>query len=766
MMVDSTQTFRRVRADGLVGSIALLTLATPAIWAQEAAQLEEIVVTAQKRAESAQDVPIAISVLGREDLDESGFDGFDSLSTLVPSLQIGNFGPVTFINMRGIGNENTTAGGDPGVALHYDGVYLGRPVAYLFSSFDSERVEVLRGPQGTLYGRNATGGSINYITRKPEKELGGEADLTLGDYQWVRFRGALNLPLGNTASSRIVAFAEERDGFTRNPAPGGRRPNDADNRGARVHLQFDPSEATSILLSATYVDVGGVGRQAELRTPFPGTLSVPVATIAGPPGFAFSPGGPMSGVPASNRYVDAAGNVVLNDLRPFVEANDYPESLDSKFQLASVALDHDFGAVALRSITAYVETEYASDQDADQGPLDLAELLLTESAEQISQELQLLSTGEGAWEWIVGAYYFKEDADRRSQFFRSRYSVFAAIAGVPSGFDVGGDVETRSWATFGQASYRISDALKLTAGVRYSDDQKKGTNRGFQFTGRPYADPVAGSWSRVTYRLSADYQFSDDVLGYASFSTGYKSGGINQVAAISLGARNAVYNPEFVDAIELGLKSTLLDRRLQLNGSLYRNTYDDLQFQIFGLAGPEAFNARGATVTGLEIEAVALLSDAFTVDLAIGYMDSEFDAQVIDGVNLGGKQVQRTPEWTANVAATYARTLGSNGAIKLRAEYGYTDEIFYTALNRSAAFPQAGGSDLAASYDNVNVRLFWTSASERLTLELAATNLTDEVQEGNVFRGIGFLDVPGGGGLQEIAYNPPRLISGRIAFRF
>ncbi len=742
--------------------VALMTIAVaPDAWAQ----LEEVVITAQKREESVQEVPIAISALSEQRLEEIGFQSFESLSLVVPSLQLGNFGPVTFINLRGIGNENTTAGGDPGVALHYDGVYLGRPVAYLFSAFDTERVEVLRGPQGTLYGRNATGGSINYITRKPTDELGGEVDLTLGDYDWVRLRGALNLPVGELVQTRLVGFYEERDGYARNTFAGGTRANDADNWGVRAHVALNFSEDSSLLFSGTYVEVGGVGSQAELRTPFPGTLSTPVRTLAGPPGFACC-GGPMSGVPASNRYVDGAGVAPQNDLEPFVESQDLAESLDSEFLLVSATFDHDFGGIAFKSITGYGETEYRSDQDADHSALDLAELLLTERAEQFSQELHLLSSGDSALQWILGAYYFREDADRRSQFFRSRYDAFATAAGVPSGFDVGGDVETTSWAVFGQGSYAFTDALSLTAGVRYSNDEKSGTNRGFQFLGAPYADPVGGEWNRTTYRLAVDYRFTDDVLAYASFSTGYKSGGINQVAAISLGATNAVYDPELVDAFEIGLKSTLLERQLQLNVSVYHNIYDDLQFQIFGVGGPEAFNASGATVQGVELEAIAAIGDSLGFDLAVGYTDSEFDDQVIDGVNIGGNSVQRTPEWTFSTGGTYTYRMASGASLRFRAEYAFTDEIYYTALNRDAAPGQPGGSDLADSYDNVNLRAFWTSASDRLLVELAVTNLTDETQEGNVFRGIGFLDLPGGGGLEEIAYNPPRQVSGRVRYRF
>lgn len=742
-------------------SSAMLMLSTPAL----SAELEEVVVTAQKRAESLQDVSVSISAFGEQRLEDSGFDSFSDLTMMSPSMQVGNFGPVTFVNMRGIGNENTTAGGDPGVALHYDGVYMGRPVAALFSAFDSERVEILRGPQGTLYGRNATGGSINYITKKPGDEFDAEVDVTVGDYSWVRLRGAVNLPLSDTVNARLVVFNEDRDGYTENSVAGGTEANDADNFGVRGHLSFDLGTQGSLLLSGTFIDSGGVGSKAELREAFPGTTTTPIMPFAGPPGFAFSPGGPGSGIPASNSFFNG-GAVPVNDLRHFHEAKDLRESQDNEFLVLSATLDWDFENVSLRSITAYAESSFESHQDEDYSALDLAELVLTEDADQFSQELQLLSNNESDLQWIAGLYYFNEDAARQSRFFRSRYDVFASIFGVESGFDVGGTVETTSWAIFGQATYDLSDQFSITGGVRYSDDEKDGFNNGFQFAGAPYSDPVEDSWSEVTYRLALDYRISNDVLLFGSFSTGYKSGGINQVAAPSRGATNAIYDPETVDAFEIGIKSTLMDGRLRLNASAYSNTYDDLQFQIFGPAGPEAFNASGADVKGLEVEANAIFTDTFSMDLSLGITDSEFDEQIINGTQIGGNQVQRTPDLTYAIGLTKDWEMDDKGSVRFRVEYAYTDDMYYTALNRRGGFGDPGGSDFADDYSNLNARIFWYSRDDAWTVELAATNLTDEEQEGNILRGIGFLDIGGGGGPEDVTYNPPRQISARVAYRF
>ncbi|QIB64992.1 TonB-dependent receptor [Kineobactrum salinum] len=383
---------RELKVTLLASGLASIVFMPAAAMGQ--AQLEEVIVTAQKREESLQDVPVTISAFSDNQLRDSGFDSIANLTQMSPSMQFGNFGPVAFVTMRGIGNENTTAGGDPGVAIHLDGVYLGRPVASLFSAFDTERVEILRGPQGTLYGRNATGGSINLITKKPVDELGGEVDLTYGGYDWLRVRGAINLPISDAASARIVAFSEDRDGYTENGVPGGSDANDAENWGVRTHLSFDIGETTSLLLSAAYVSSGGVGAKSELREPFPGSTTE--QNIDGPPGFAFSPLGPFSGIPAYNNYIDPeTGTPVVNNLEPYEVARDGDESQDSEFLLVLATFEHDFEKFTFKSITGYAETNYESLSDEDQSALPLLELVLIEDADQISQELQLLSHGEG-----------------------------------------------------------------------------------------------------------------------------------------------------------------------------------------------------------------------------------------------------------------------------------------------------------------------------------------------------------------------------------
>jgi iron complex outermembrane receptor protein len=365
-------------AGALVGSSALAQAVKG-----RAVGLEEVVVTAQKRAESIQDIPIAVSALSESALQQSGFEGVAGLSYMVPSLQFGNFGPVSFLNIRGIGSSDNFAGSDPGVAMHIDGVYIGRPVGALFTAFDTERVEVLRGPQGTLYGRNATGGSVNLITKKPQDELGGEVEVTAGEYDLLRVRGTINIPFTDSVRVRIVGFNEERDGFTKNTYPGGTEANDLDNWGIRGHLDIDISDSINLLLSATRVDVGGVGTHPEQRDPFAtGELNPPINTLVGLGAL------PPPGIPASLAvYTNADGSIPVNDQRPFVEGVDHRRSTENELTLLSATLQWDFDNFTLKSITGYGESEYLMIQDADASTAANTVHIPEEQAEQFSQAL-------------------------------------------------------------------------------------------------------------------------------------------------------------------------------------------------------------------------------------------------------------------------------------------------------------------------------------------------------------------------------------------
>lgn len=695
--------------------------------------ISEIIVTAQKRAENLQDVPIAVSAFDEAHLIETGFDEISDLSQLVPGLQFGNFGPVAFVAIRGISYENTTAAGDPGVALHLDGIYIGRPVGTLFSAFDTERVEVLRGPQGTLYGRNSTGGSVNLITKKPSDKFEAAFEQTVGNYDWFRERAMINMPIGDSVRARITGFKDDRDGFTKNSFVGGTRANDADNWGLRGHLDIDLANNLNVLLSAHYVKVGGVGSQPELREPF-------AAAGTGVPGF--GPG---------------AFGTNVNDLRPFSESKNFRESVDNDLLLLSGTINWDFDNFTIKSITAYGESTFDSKQDSDLSPVDIAELNIVEDASQFSQELQVMSPSGGKFDWIVGLYYFNEDAFRSSRFNGPQFD--ATVAQFPNlnfGVDLGGTVSTESYAAFGQFTYRFTDTLSLTAGGRITRDTRSGVNDITLRAVSPNFPPVIVmlpskiASTEPTGRITLDWKAADDIMVYASASRGYKSGGINQQSA----SPNRVFEPEFVDSYEAGVKSQFFDRRLQVNLAGFYNEYNDLQFQVFGFSGPEAANAGQAHAYGFEAEWTAVPNEHLSFDGSFSYLETEYDELLfsVDGntaVDLSGNELSRAPKYTFAFGTTVGSYLGNGrGDLRLRGDVSYTDTAFFTAFNRP--------DDRTDSYTNVNLRLIWTSESEKYNVQFFGTNLFDTAQEGNLLRGVGFIDEPNGGGQEFVTFRAPR----------
>ncbi len=765
----------------LVGVIAVF-LAAEASHAQDAAvnprrSLEEVVVTAQKRAESMQDIPVAVSALSEDKLQQSGFDGVEDLSFMVPSMQFGNFGPVTFLNMRGIGSADNFAGSDPGVAMHIDGVYIGRPVGALFTAFDMERVEVLRGPQGTLYGRNATGGSVNLITKKPQDEFGGEAEVTLGDYSLIRTRGSLNLPLNDNVRARIVAFKEDRDGFTTNTHPGGTEANDLDNWGIRSHLDVDLSDNVNLLLSATHIDIGGVGNHPEQRDTFStGELNPQINPLAGDPMSPFFPG-----IPANLAvFTNDDGSIPVNDQRPFIEGIDHSRLTDNQLTMLSATLQWDFESFTLKSITGYAESEYFIEQDADASTAANTNISQEEQSDQFSQEIQFISNGDGPLTWIGGLYYFKEDASRYSRVTGGRFEAIRNLFvannfsfGGPGFnedfvFSVGGDIETESFAVFGQSSYDLMDDLSLTLGLRYTDDEKNAVNRNIQLAPLVLT-PVTSSSEEVTGKVSLDYQIASDAMLYASFSRGYKSGGVVQVATDPVAAS---FKPEFVDTIEIGVKSQLWDV-LQLNAAVYTSDYTDLQTGAEGAFGPLGGNAASASIEGFELEWTWLISDTLTFDGSFAYTDATYDVlqafnpldQAFIGgvVDYSGNSLPRAPEIAYNLGITNFWDLDDYGTLMARLEGSYTDEMFYEFTN----IPETKTDE----YYNLNFRLTWVSIDEKYTAEFYATNLTDEIQEGNLLLGFS-LDVstqPNGfaePGQEYITYNAPRQLGVKFGYKF
>lgn len=730
-----------------------------------------IIVTAQRREENQQDVPIAITALNEKKVEVTGFDEVGDLAKSVPSFAVGTFGPVAFSSLRGVGFENTTAGGDPSVTFHFDDVNIGRPVGSLFSAFDTERVEVLRGPQGTLYGRNATGGSINLITKKPEDYFSGSFDAQYGNYESFRLRGAINVPLADGIATRIVGFVQGNEGFTENAFPGGTRGNQNDAWGIRGHIGIEPSPDFELLLSGNYIDTSGTGAQAELREPFSSTIGLNFITPAGQTG-------PLIDIPPFGSNV--------NDLRPFRESVNTPQTSDNSFLLLSANAQLHLGNITIKSITGYVETKFNSRIDSDGSPVNILDLILAEEGTQFTQELQIQSDFSGPFNFILGAFYFEEEASRTSLLRGDPFDPVAEQFNLPAGVVFAGDVESQSIAGFVHLDYELSSRLKLTAGARLTRDEKEGTNTiiSTAFGGPPFALTPFNSLSTTepSWRISLDYRVNPDFLAYGSYARGYKSGGINGASAVSNvpgispptgpnnqgvpptpGQPTGTYEPEFIDTFEIGFKSQLFDNNLLFNAAAFYSDYRDLQFQVFNPT-PVADNAGSAEIFGFEIDFQALVGDSLELDGSLGYLDATYTELLITTpggiVDLSGNRLNRAPEWAGSLGATYYLPVpDSFGEVFLRGDFSYKGAQFFRPNN---VVPD----DRTDDYTNVDLRLFWKDPNRIFTVELFATNLFDTTQEVNILRGLGPTDEPGGGGQELVAYAPPRQYGVRVGVEF
>ena len=752
--------------------------------------LEEIVVTAQKREQNLQEVPIAITALDETAIEHRGLNAIEDLVTQVPTLQFSAFGSLAAVSLRGVSYENTTPGGDPGVAMHTDGVYLGRPIATVFDVWDMERMEVLRGPQGTLYGRNTTGGSINFISKRPTDEMEGQLDFTYGNYERVRARGMLNMPVNESLKTRFSVAWEDRDGYQKNLFEGGNEAGDKDSVAVRGSVLAHINEDADLLIIGNYIDTGGVGRASESSVPYP--------TCAPPRPCAVLPGGVELG------GFSSTPTQLVNDLTPNVVAKDTPETSDQEFKSIAGIITWDLGAMAFKSITAYAEMSYLFVADTDNSERPILDLAASENQDQFSQELQLASTGSGPLQWLVGAFFFTEDADRRSTIcndnfqsftfspFATGYSGDCPGFGITSptgeqGFSVGGDIESTSYAVFAQIDYDVTSQISVTAGARFSWDEKDATlNQYSPFfpVGNfipanpplvlvpgvgpvPFAGPatpiITGnfinsrkqSWSEPTWKFNINWAPVDDINLYALYSRGYKSGGANLNGAT---IEESFYDPEFIDSYEVGAKMRFMDK-LQLNISAYYNEIDELQLQVFGNGGAVIDNAASATVEGIEIESVFVVTDGFEINGSIGVMDAEYD-EFLQAVGPGvfidrsGNDLNRAPKTTVNVGGTYNWHMSDIGSFVVRVDYHWQDKQWFQ--------PENAEPINADSYDNLNIRGFWYSNNKTWTVEAYATNLTDETQVGDVIRAVPFLY----GGTDLTSYKAPRMYGVRIGYKF
>jgi len=694
--------------------------------------IEEIVVTAQKRAQNVQDVPVAISAFSAEMLETRGISNPQDLQEAVPNLSIGeqtNLGGTAKVTLRGVGSENYGPGGDPGVPLHINGHYT-QSTAYVFRDMiDVQRVEVQRGPQGTLYGRNAIGGNVNLITRRPTKEFEGSAAIEVGNYNRRMVQAIVSGPFTDSIRGRFVVARAVRDGFVKELGVGKDR-DSVDYLSMRGSLEIDLASNLQAYINGYYFKDKGNNY---------------------------------------TRRIDRDPNNIANNFA-FKVASNTPNEGQDKSKGASIDFTWNLGNVEFRSLSAYDRTNTSGTYDLDGNPVRVAQYTVAIGMKVLTQEFQLLSKGDGPLKWVAGAFYYKEDSNELRANVIDRFDTDSngktGLTGDQTQPTVIQNARTRnhadSWALYGQLDYNLTENLQLEAGLRYTRDGKSyfsgadtvlsdGSTRsvptgGGRFTTFPllnqvFFDNTAGThWSKATWKLGLNYRLNQDALLYASYSRGYKAGGY-------AAKQGDYYNPEVVDAFELGLKGQWADNRVQTNLALFYYDYKNKQeLQFFGPSaqfpngGLQLINATSAKSYGAELEIRANVTNSFHLDASMSYLHARYGKFIAKDAQLGtafqdlaGNKLPLSPEMKFNAGAQYDWSFGKNlGEFTLRGDYSWTGEQFGNALNRIGGVLPATG-DQIPEYGVINASLQWKSNDKSMQISLFARNLANKFAISNSF---------------------------------
>ena len=718
---------KNLTLSSLAGILVASVITIPA----NAQQLEEIIVTATHREVSLQDVPFAVTALRSEELEAAGIFDATTIALNVPGMAYAEFSPgQALISIRGITSADDGAGLDNSVALFLDGVYIGRQAGINFDMFDLERIEVLKGPQGTLFGRNAIAGAINVITSKPADEFEGKIAATVGNEGILRYQGLVTGPLSDALSGKLVINHREHDGFVRNTHLG-KDVQDEDYTSVRGQLRLI-SDATEWLLSA---DAWDDDRDA------------------------------MGRAPIANGNFDYVGTATtLGAGRPGTNAS--PTNGFTKREGSGVSLqgDIEFGSGVLTTITGFRNTESDWEMESVGAPLgggfDLttgnfgADVIddIEEEIDTFSQEFRWTSTTDGSIDYVAGLYYFTEDTDRQEQF---RIDVNTTATGQ---FTVGNEYtktenETTSYAIYGHANWAVNDAWTLSLGARWTRDERDyvatAVNCGLTeaeraaagFPNFPFCEGVGGSlsiiaeafsvtasdsWTDFSPMVSLQYYPGDSLMYYGTISTGYKSGGFAGSQGVAAAATNPV-EPEDVINYEFGVKGDFVDNTLRINASAFFMDYNDLQVVRFGPVPGSAFgtfqttNVGSADITGLEVDFTWYATETFRISGSYAYLDSEISGLTLNTAtgptDFSGLPLRQSPENSLNLVLNYDLAANS-GDYGFRLQFSHVDDQFndYPTLTETVIEE--------ANLLDASVR--WVSPEAIYEVTLWGKNLTDE----------------------------------------
>jgi iron complex outermembrane recepter protein len=730
------------------GAIAIaassLALATAAGAADRSAVLEEVVVTAQKRTQNVRDVPISIAVFNAQTLDRSGVDDIRDLRRITPNLYIATAPQVTNtrVAIRGIGTSGNTAI-EPSVAFFVDGVYAPRVGSMLAGLNDIEAIEVLRGPQGTLYGRNASAGAISMRTAVPREDLEASLNAETGSYGYWQGAGMINAPITEDFALRLSVLREHGDG-TGYEELSDKALGSNDTLSARISSRWNITPDVTWVMHGDYQTLDGDGFQA---------VSVVAETVT------------TAAAASWRTRLDPDGAGSLTGDLPLLD-----DTYNRRVRQESIGSVHDaqYGLASdltwslaqgwmVRVITGYRDWQDEQSQSNNVFiPLALTSRLGTFDSRSFSNEVQLISPAAlltGRASLVAGLYYYKEDFQIGEDlglapgycqvFIRNTQPtrVAACQAGRQSGaVNLEFDQTTTSRAGYFQGTYRIADRWDVTAGVRYSQDEKRAgfLQESFNVTAQRADEntdlELAGG--KATYRLGTSYRPLADLMLFATWSTGYKSGGFDSGGGNTALGQARIVHPETTENYELGARTLLLDRRLMLNATLYRMTVADLQFRTFDGFSFRVRNNGTIRQQGVEFDIVGRPGRPLTLSLSGAWLDSEYlDFKGAPGLpafgavqDLTGERVPFSPEFTAAAAAQYEIDLPWQGlSLQLRGDASYTSEISLAAAGDNS--PDA----MEPEHSIFGARISLIGAHDRWELALIGQNLTDELTCGTRF---------------------------------
>lgn len=740
---------------------ATLTCAT-AVAAEPTASvgLEEVVVTARRRSEAVQETPVSMIAFSEAGLKAASIDSFRELGNAAPNVEINGGipnggGSATQIYIRGVGQDDYSFPNEPGVGLYIDDVYVARSAGGDFGFMDIERIEVLRGPQGTLYGRNTIGGAVKIITAKPDGTFSGSAGVTTGSYSRLDGYARMQFPITDTVAGSLAVGTRTRDGLGRNLI--GQNLGETDQQLARGALRFQPGNGWEINVRADWLHQEQAGPAGSMVAYVPnGTGDALINPL-----FSESVAAEYNLQPPYDTYgaawvktLDRDGHDVY-DSGGTVETRDWADVWGTS---ATIEKTMDNGML-FRSVTAYRSADIDIRRDSEHTPFSVVQVDNPEETSQLTQEFQLNGQAfNDRLDYVVGVFGLQEKGE--SYLYAPLVEGTWELIGLDLVALINTDYDATSFAAFGEGTYMITDQLGVTLGGRYTMDDKEyiyGLTRPPSGVTPLPPTKLTDSWSEFLPKLGVEYKLSDDAMVFANASRGYKAGGYNS-RALS-GNPPQAYDPEFINAYEIGVKTSWAENRVIVNAAVFYNDYSDIQLlSVLDLGGGNVEtvinNAAKGRIIGGELEITALATDRLRLGFGLGLLDTEYtevdEAAASAGI-LESNEFINAPKFSMNLSADYTIPVENAGEILLHADAVYRDQQYRDAVNT----PQLR----ADAYTVVNARVTYTSADRKWEVAAFGTNLTDDIY---VTNGVSVL------GLEyiEAYYSRPREWGASLSYNF